>query len=158
VTGAGVDLSQAPARTYQGAAKMTTCLTKTLFLVLMAAALVLTITPTTDAIPTPTPTPVGDMGSCAVTGTVRAEDGPLAGVGVSFEQHSWVRSGTSAATVTAADGGFSFPSSLIHDTDTVVVVAELAGYTPQRVMQGGVELWPACRVDIMLSPEASPRD
>lgn len=119
-----------------------------------------TATPTETAEATPTPTPVGDIGVCALVGTVRAQDAetliPLTGVRVSFEQRSMVRTGNSGETVTNDDGSFSFPSILIHDTDTIVVYAELEGYTPQQAVQGGFDLWSNCYVDLVLISEAQP--
>jgi hypothetical protein len=107
--------------------------------------------------PTATPSPPGDMGFCAISGTVSAEDGgtlrPLSGVEVSYEHHSYIRSGSSDQTVTDENGHFSFDPILIHDTDTIIVHTEFPGYAPQRIMRGGVETWPACRFDFSLIRE-----
>jgi hypothetical protein len=113
----------------------------------------------TPAAPTATPSPPGDMGFCTISGTVSAEDGgtpePLSGVAVSYDHHSYVRSGSSGQTVTDENGHFSFDPILIHDTDTIIVQTEFPGYEPQRIMRGGMETWPACQFDILLIRETS---
>jgi hypothetical protein len=109
--------------------------------------------------PTATPSPPGDMGFCEISGTVSAEDGgilsPRSGVEVSYDHHSYVRSGSSGQTVTDENGHFAFDPILIHDTDTIIVQAEFPGYEPQRIMRGGMETWPACQFDILLIRETS---
>ena len=109
---------------------------------------------------TPSPMPVGDMGSCALSGTVMVETHrilqPLAGVTVTYDHRSYVRAASMGQTATDENGHFSFPPILIHDTDSIIIQANIPGYAPVRIMQGGVETWPGCQFDLVLVPDIIP--
>lgn len=78
----------------------------------------------------------GDLGLGRIHGKItNAITGlPVPGAAVTCEQHSYASSATcSGTTLTNAEGGYVFENIYFHDTDTINLAVQAAGYQPAQV-------------------------
>jgi len=100
-------------------------------LILLLSCNLLNRQPIPDA--TITPGPAGDLGFGNVSGRVAdaATGAPLIGATVTCEHFSYTSNEAdrcNRSTTTGQDGGFTFENIFFHDTDTITLTVEAAGY------------------------------
>ncbi|HEU0291307.1 MAG TPA: carboxypeptidase-like regulatory domain-containing protein [Anaerolineales bacterium] len=83
--------------------------------------------------PTDTPGPVGDLGFGEVSGKVidAATGAPILGATVTCEHYSYTSNAAercNRSTTTDQSGNFRFEHVFLHDTDTITLTVEAAGY------------------------------
>jgi len=128
-----------------------------LILILVAcnfANAVSTPTPVATATVTSNPLP-GDLGFGDVTGKVTdAVTGlPIANATVTCEHYSYTSKESdrcNRVTITDQDGVFLFEKIFFHDTDTIKLIVEAAGYQSGEIKQSFFT-WNDWKVDVSLS-------
>ena len=108
-----------------------------------------TQSPTTTAIPIP-----GDLGWGKIHGKVLDADTnePIVGAAVTCQHSSYISPVTCSGSVTTdAQGIYGFGEAFFHDTDTIKLTVQAAGYQTQELTKSIVVIYPAMEQNFALS-------
>ena len=97
---------------------------------------------------------VGDLGWTTVSGRVtNTSRTPIPNALVTCSHFSYFpRTLCSGTRTTDANGNYSFGSVFLHDTDSITVRAEAAGYQPQTIQRSGLDTWYSPVFNFALTP------